>query len=274
MIIEILIWLIFFIWARWLWHHCPPIITAEDFENPEFQYCYTTTPTRQLGVYVGACILFATLLWLNAFAIGELLWREVFLPFAAEYSWVRALVLFVVVGALLALLRLPIVRRLAVDVCVFFQRYQFFPMLPSPKEEHLISQLSNLPIGVLPPDIVASLDQKTEFSDEHLKGLYEQYQRLEVVIVELKQLAKKKPKVIGRFYFGGEWELIQNQFSVIERQMHSNTSDVDKALVSKIRSCLYLAYSLLTRVIMETSNSTSESREKFRYFGFKVDMPD
>ncbi len=74
------------------------------------------------------------------------------------------------------------------------------------------------------------------------------------------------------FYFGEEWELIDNQYKAIEKQLHSNPGEVDDDLLRKIRICLYYAYGLLTRYIVETSATSQEVRHKFESIGFDLSV--
>ena len=275
MLISIGIWVIYFGWGIRLWVQCPPLLSEQDFAKPELQYCYTTTLGRRWSVVLGALFLFASLLWLLTMAISEFFWRELLVNWLGDVGYFKIGLMSTVVVIILATLRVPLVKRFATEVAIFFQRCQFFPILPSPKEETLISQLSKLPIDVLPPEIAAMLAQDTQdLEGDHIQSVYDDYRRLEVLYLELQQLAKRHQGIIRRFYFGGEWELIKNQFAVIDRQMHNNNSDADFALARKIQTCLYFCYNLLTRVIVETSANAQESRELFRHYGFKVDVSD
>jgi hypothetical protein len=265
----------YFVWALRIWRLAPPIISEQELASEEFCYCYTTTPLRRLVIMFGSCALFAFVLWLVSFAINYLIWSEVFARFLPSDSAIRYVVLIGVVVLIAALGQLPISRRLLTEVCVFFQRCQFFPMLPSLKEESLIGQIANLPVGILPKEIQDALSKDPALSkDIHVQGIYEQYRRLEVLYRELQALAKQRRGVIRRFYFGREWEMIRNQFKAIDRQMHSNSTDADAALAQKIHTCLYYCYGLLTRVIMETTASVEESRALFQYYGFDVNVAD
>ena len=265
----------YFVWALMIWRFAPPLISEKELESEEFRYCYTTTPLRCFLVMVGSCILFALCMGLITYAIAYLIWLKLLVSLFANQSPFYFLLLLAVAVAILAICHLPKCKRFLIEVCVFFQRCQFFPMLPSPKEENLIEQLAKMPVGVLPKEIEDAL-QKTPgaMDDAHLRGVYDQYRRLEVLYQGLRTLAKHRSGIIRRFYFGSEWELIDNQFRAIDRQMNSNNSDADEALAKKIHTCLYYCYGLLTRVIMETSTSAEESKALFQYYGFDVNVSD
>ncbi len=268
----------FTVWAMLIWRSAPPLMTEDELASEDFCYTYTTTPLRRFVVMLSACISFAFVMWLLSYAITYLIWRELLSGFFAASSKLHFVVLAIVVAGLIGLVRLPGVKRFIMDVCVFFQRCQFFPMLPSPKEENLMEQIANLPLGVLPKEIESvlnkeHLDRPQDLKNKaHLKTLYDDYYKLEVLQKELQQLSKARSGLIRRFYFGSEWELIQNQFRVIDKQMNANNDDLDQTLAKKIRTCLYYSYGLLTRVIMETSNNTEESKALFQYYGFDVSM--
>jgi len=265
----------FFFWALILWRAAPPIITERELESEEFRYCYTTTPLRCTLVTVGSCLLYAVIMWLVSYAITYLIWMEWLNGFGETSGFFYYLVLLAVVFALIAISHLPKIKRFFFEVCVFFQRCQFFPMLPSPKEERLMGQIAGLPVGTLPKEIEDALNKNPESLREfHIKSVSEQYFRLEVLYRELQALAKQRTGFLRRFYFGSDWELIDNQFKAIDRQMHSNNSDADEVLAKKIHTCLYYCYGLLTRVIMETTTSVEESRALFQYYGFDVKVGD
>lgn len=273
--VSVALMVVYLIWALRIWRLAPPLISEKELASEEFRYCYTTTPARRLWVTVGSCVLFAFILWLVSYAITYLIWREMFARFFEFDSPIYYAVLLVVVVLIVALGQLPKFRRFLNEVCLFFQRCQFFPMLPSPKEENLIGQIANLPVGTLPKEIQDVLSNDPELEQSfHIQSVYDQYRRLEVLYLELQALAKKRHGVLRRFYFGREWELIHNQFKVIDRQMHSNNSDADDVLAKKIQTCMYYCYGLLTRVIMETTTSVEESKALFQYYGFNVNVSD
>ena len=265
----------FFAWALAIWHAAPPLISDKELESEEFRYCYATTPLRRLLVMLGSCLLFALIMWLLAYAITYLIWLELLARlFENKNPWYYLVVVLAVIG-LVAISHLPKLKRFLLEVCGFFQRCQFFPMLPSPKEENLMGQIAKLPVGKLPREIEQALNTDPETLTEfRIKRVYDQYRRLEVLYQELRALAKKRKGIVRRFYFGSEWDLIDSQFKAIDRQMHSNNSDADEALAKKIHTCQYYCYGLLTRVIMETTTSAEESREMFHYYGFDVHLSE
>ncbi len=265
----------YFVWALAIWRAAPPLISEKELESEEFRYCYTTTPLRCFLVMVGSCLLFSLVMWLLSYAITFLIWLELLASlFEEKTPWYYILLVFVVIG-LLAISHLPKIKRFLIEVCVFFQRCQFFPMLPSPKEENLMGQIAKLPVGTLPKEVQDAIKSESATpKDFRIKTVYDQYQRLEVLYQELRTLAKKRKGIIRRFYFGSEWDLIDGQFKAIERQMHSNNSDADEALAKKIHTCQYYCYGLLTRVIMETTTSAEESKALFQYYGFDVNVSE
>lgn len=278
MLESILLIIAFGFWASFLWRSAPPIMTEAEMESEEFCYSYTTTPQRRFVVMFGACLSFALFMWLISYAITYFIWQELLSSFFSNEILVRYIFLAIVVVALFFFVRLPGVSRFIMTVCVFFQRCQFFPMLPSPREEKLMEQIAELPLGVLPKEVEEVLSKKHEGQTQNLKDksdlkkVYDDYYRLEVIVQELSVMAKKRSGFVKRFYFGSEWELIQNLFKVIDRQMNSNTDDLDDDLISKLRMCLFYSYGLLTRVIIETSNSNEESKALFQHYGFDVKM--
>ncbi|WP_460241077.1 hypothetical protein [Aurantivibrio infirmus] len=271
MLISISIVLVFYMWALVIWRTTPPLISDAELESEDFRYTYTTTPMRRLIVMLGSCTLFSLTMWLVTFALGYFIWEEIFSVLTNNHRIAKTIVFLSVTGIVLLLMRLPKPRRFLTEICFFFQRCQFFPMLPSPQEESLIEQISKLPIGIVPDEIRQALSKDAP-QDVDLKTgvLWEDYEKLEIIHKELKLVASTHRGFVKRFYFGREWELIDNQFKVIDKKMHDNTSDVDDALAKKIHTCLYYSYGLLTRVIMETSASQEESKDLFKRFGFDV----
>lgn len=264
---------IFSFWAIILWRSSPPLISESELESDEFGYCYTTTPQRRLTVMLTSCAVFTLLFWIVTYAIGYLVWNELVGSLVNGHQLIKLFLFLFIAGAVVAISQLPKPKQFLMDVCVFFQRHQFFPVLPSRKEGKLMDQIARLPMDNVPEEIQRVLGEDPMlFNNEQMKVIYKDYHKLEVIHMELEQLAKKHRGIIRRIYFGTEWELIESQFQFIDRQMHSNTTDVDGELVKKIRLCLYYSYGLFTRVIMETSSTPEESAARFKQFGFSVEV--
>ncbi len=258
--------------AFWVWRSTPPLVTPFHLQNEEFCYCYTTTQFRRATVFLGSCTLFASGLTLITFSVGYALWEELL------HYWMHEVFLYLLYGGLVILavqiVRLPKVMQFLLEACGFFQRYQFFPTLPSKAESDLIEKLAQAPLENIPEEIRVLLDQDAEpvlVGDTDLaREACAQYCKLEVIYTELSLLAKTKRTVVRRFYFGQDWDIIVSLYREIDRKMHSNNSDMDANLAHKIQLCLYYCYGLLTRVIVETSLNAEDSKAWFKRFGFEV----
>ncbi|GAB1262852.1 hypothetical protein [Aurantivibrio plasticivorans] len=271
--IGFLLLLVYLVWAAWIWRTAPPVVSEEETQKESFRYYYTTTPVRRFVVMNGSCLLFAILFWVITYSVADVIWRKVFLRFFSDDGAIHIFLVMLIAIAVISLMRLPKFKQLTYDVCCFFQRLQYFPMLPSIREESLIEQLSSLPMGVVPKEIEERLLVNPIEVDSHYETeMVNEFRRLEVIYKELEQLAATHKGIVKRFYFGSDWELIQNKFNGIQRLMHSDNIAVSKSLGRKIHGCLYLCYSLLTRVIIETSDSPEESKALFKQYGFDVDV--
>lgn len=266
-----LLFVLFLIWACVIWHSTPELLSESERESDEFRYRYASTPVRRWLVAFGSCLLFAAIFSFITYSIAFLLWSSFLFSWAGPDHFGKFVFFLLIAALVMALTRVPKLRQFIIEACLFFQRYQFFPPLPSRREEDLMQQLERLPPGTLPADVEDILAAGTELEDMRDRGRYEIYGKLESVHGELEKIALQHNKgVVKMFYFGEEWELIDNQYKAIEKQMHCNVGEVDEALVRKIGICLYYAYGLLTRYIVETSATSQEVREKFRSMGFDV----
>lgn len=270
MLSGIVLFVVFFIWACVIWHSTPELLTEQERESDEFRYRYVTTPWRRWLVAIGSCLFFAAIFSFITYAVAFLLWSSFLFAWAGPDHPTKLLVFLAVAAVVMALTRVPKIGQFLIETCLFFQRYQFFPPLPSRREENLLKQLERLPAGTLPTDVEAVLAGEGELGASQRSELYETHAKLEKVHAELEKIAKHHKGVVKLLYFGEEWELIDNQFRAIERQMHSNAGEADEDLMRKTCICLYYAYGLLTRFIVETSTTSYEVRDKFRSLGFDV----
>lgn len=130
-----------------------------------------------------------------------------------------------------------------------------------------MEQLERLPADSLPEDLRRVLSAGIAAEPE---DVYRTYAKLEMVHNALSRVAAGHNGFTHMFYFNREWEMIDNQYRAIEKQMHSNVGRLNGNLQYKISTCLYYACNLLTRYIVETSASSLEIMQRFRAYGFEV----
>ncbi|MEX1032615.1 MAG: hypothetical protein WDZ30_04595 [Cellvibrionaceae bacterium] len=272
MLIGFLLFTVFFVRAWIIWNSTPELLSESERESDDIRYRYATTLLRSGLVKLGSCLLFAAIFSFVTYSVAFLLWSSFLFAWAEGSTLVKSGLFALAAAVTLVLTYLSKPGRFFTEACLFFQRYQFFPPLPSHKEEDLMQQLERLPVGTLPIDVQNVLCAGAEPADLHRRELYDTFRKLVWVHGHLARIARQHKGVVKMFYFGREWELINNQFQVIEQQMHSNTSEADSILMQRTSNCLYYAYGLLTRYIMETSGNSREVKEKFRDFGFEVEV--
>lgn len=272
MMIGITLIVLFLGWAIYLWHTAPPLISEAELESDEFGYCYTATPLRRLTVMLCSLAAFTLLYWVITYAMAYLIWFEVLGSLVNQNPVAKFIFFLLAAAAAIYISHLPVPKRLILDVCQFFQRHQFFPVLPSRKEGRLMDQIARLPLNRVPEEIRQLLHKDPTHDDPDAQGIYRAYFKLEIIHQELEELAKKRRGITRHLYFGQEWELIQSQFHFIDRAINANHSNLDETLVRKIHLCLYYSYGLLTRVIMETCSGNEESTRLFQHYGFQVEV--
>lgn len=269
MLIGVLLFALFFIWACIIWRSTPTLLTESERESAEVRYRYATTPLRRWTVMIGSCLLFAAVFSFITYSVAFLLWSSFLFAWVDTDGAVKLVFFLAMAAVVVAITRIPKLRQFLVESCLFFQRYQFFPPLPSRREESLMQQLERLPAGTVPSEVETVLAAGAE-GNEHRPDMYETFRKLGKVHAQLEKIARNHKGVVKRLYFGEEWELIDCQYKAIERQMHANTGQADKALMHQVCICLYYAYGLLTRYIVETSASSDEVRNKFKTYGFDL----
>lgn len=268
MVTGILLFLIFLLRALWIWRTAPAPMTAFEPKSEEIAYRHATTPLRHCLVMLGSCFFFAAIASFLVFAVAFLLWSS-FLFNRVDHSGSLRFVFFLLFGlTVLGLSCTPKVKQLFTEGCLFFQRYQFFPPLPSRCAESLVEQLEKFPVGTFPAEVsqVLSAGELGEPDEE----IYRSYFKLESVYGALARIAENQIGLTHRMYFRREWEMIDSQFRAIETRMNSNAGEVSGNLQQKISTCLYYAYNLLTRYIVENSASSLEVKQRFRACGFDV----
>jgi hypothetical protein len=272
MLSGFLLWIVFLIWACVIWRSTPPLLSESELASDEFRYRYATTPLRRWVIMTGSCVLFAAIFSFITYSLAFLIWSSFMFGWidVDSHSGIKTLFFLVMAAAVIGATRIPKIRRFLMETCLFFKRYQFFPPLPSRKEEDLVEQLERLPAGTLPSDVEKVLAAGADGGGTLRHELYLTFGKLEKVHAQLADIAKRHRGVVKMFYFGGEWELIDNQYKAIEKQMHENASEVNDSLIQKTDTCLFYAYCLLTRYIMETSTSNADVKARFKAFGFDV----
>lgn len=269
MLIGILLLIIFLVWACAIWRSAPPLITESELASEVFRYRHATTPWRRWSIALGSCLLFAALFSFVTYSVAYLVWSSFLFNWIDANGLIKLLWFLAVTAAVVALSGVPKIRQFLVDACQFFQRYQFFPPLPSRKEGDLMRQLERLPAGTLPGEVESVLAAGAT-SGHHNEEIYYTYRRLQHVHAELEKIASGHRGVVKILYFGGEWELVDSQYQAVRKQMYSHGGEVDSILIGKMCTCLYYACCLLSRYVMETSTSSEEMRRKFRSMGFDL----
>ncbi len=241
--------------------------SIRSLDSQQFHVTHFTTPARYGYFWVMYCF--------SMLAIYLLLWLTL-----DNYLQSLSLQLFLVWGVAVGLVLLPYVPRFGVPLnrlCYYMQRHCFMPVLPSPSQDRILSQLmsnsntfqpSKRQLAVtLPASLRSALDtQSCLLFYEKIKAEF-LYQRIELA-AQHHVFKKGRPELDQQLAVLKAMRNNMHIFSPVDSKR--NTEEEAIAARTLQRMC----FELITYLILMNYSSREQRRRLFQFFGLAVIVHD